>query len=85
MGLGGQMQQAQAAGVPPPVTGSGTGAGPVPDSILGEAQALQNTTQLTGFASCLRIKITVGTMTDITLKERWFDLDKKDIVLKKAK
>ncbi|MGA2224490.1 MAG: hypothetical protein ABSH41_08625 [Syntrophobacteraceae bacterium] len=33
----------------------------------------------------LKIKITIGTMTNITLKERWFDLDKNDLVLKKVK
>jgi hypothetical protein len=33
----------------------------------------------------LRIKITVGAMADVTLKERWFDPDKKDLVLKKVK
>ncbi|MGC9194970.1 MAG: hypothetical protein ACP5IL_05895 [Syntrophobacteraceae bacterium] len=33
----------------------------------------------------LKIKITIGTMTDITLKERWFDLNKSDLVLKKLK
>ncbi len=38
-----------------------------------------------GDLESLKIKITIGAMTDITLKERWFDLDKKDIVLKKVK
>ena len=33
----------------------------------------------------LKIRITIGTMTDITLKERWLDLDKRDLVLKKLR
>lgn len=33
----------------------------------------------------LKIRITIGTMTNITLKERWFDLNKSDLVLKKLK
>ncbi|MGC8493954.1 MAG: hypothetical protein ACP5SH_19705 [Syntrophobacteraceae bacterium] len=33
----------------------------------------------------LKIRITIGTMTDITLKERWLDLSKKDFVLKKLR
>lgn len=33
----------------------------------------------------LKIKITIGTMTNVTLKERWLDLNKDDLVLKKVK
>jgi len=33
----------------------------------------------------LKIKVTIGTMTGLTSKQRWFDLDKNDLVLKKVK
>ncbi len=33
----------------------------------------------------LKIRVTIGTMTDVTLKERWLDLDKRDLVLKRLK
>ena len=44
----GQVQQAEAAGIPPSISGNG----PDPETILGGAHDSQETTQLTGIASC---------------------------------
>ncbi len=52
----GQTQRAEAAGVPPFIEVSGSGSGPVPESIRGSAAASSSTEQATGFASCYNLE-----------------------------